>query len=144
MHSVQQQIVEEFSPRQMHAVGAARVEAAAVGAAHPHVDTGRVPAFMGEPGPTTPVALATPTAPPAVSPLVLRGLILNETTGKTIGIGKATYNQLVAKGYVVDRAAGTITPPPAGTPAGGSGSGRRTGGGSSSRRRSRSTGRSKK
>ncbi|PSC75010.1 Nuclear envelope integral membrane 1 isoform A [Micractinium conductrix] len=47
-----------------------------------------------------------------VSPLVQRGLILNEETGHIIGIGKATYNRLVDQGYVVDRMAGTITPPP--------------------------------
>ncbi|KAL4444614.1 hypothetical protein ABPG77_002431 [Micractinium sp. CCAP 211/92] len=47
-----------------------------------------------------------------VSPLIQRGLILNEETGHIIGIGKATYNRLVDSGYVVDRFAGTITPPP--------------------------------
>jgi hypothetical protein len=51
-------------------------------------------------------------AAPEVSPLVQRGLILNEETGHIIGIGKATYNRLVESGYVVDQISGTITPPP--------------------------------
>ncbi len=46
------------------------------------------------------------------SPLVQRGLILNERTGKTIKIGAATYNRLVLQGYAPDRAAGVLTPPP--------------------------------
>ncbi|KAL4427710.1 hypothetical protein ABPG75_001799 [Micractinium tetrahymenae] len=63
--------------------------------------------------PTIPggAAGARPSAP-EVSPLIQRGLILNEETGHIIGIGKATYNRLVDAGYVVDRFAGTITPPP--------------------------------
>ncbi|KAL4856891.1 Nuclear envelope integral membrane protein 1 [Chlorella vulgaris] len=51
-------------------------------------------------------------AVPEVSPLIERGLVLNEETGHIIGIGKATYNRLVDAGYVVDRTSGTITPPP--------------------------------
>ncbi|KAI7842677.1 hypothetical protein COHA_003608 [Chlorella ohadii] len=51
-------------------------------------------------------------AVPEVSPLIQRGLILNEETGHIIGIGKATYIRLVESGYVVDQIAGTITPPP--------------------------------
>ena len=45
------------------------------------------------------------------SPLVQRGLIFNERTGKTIKIGAATYNKLVLEGYTPDRAAGVLTPP---------------------------------
>lgn len=45
------------------------------------------------------------------SPLVLRGLILNERTGKTIKIGAATYNKLILQGYTPNRAAGVLTPP---------------------------------
>ena len=45
------------------------------------------------------------------SPLVQRGLILNERTGKTIKIGAATYNRLVLEGYTPNRAAGVLTPP---------------------------------
>ena len=45
------------------------------------------------------------------SPLVQRGLILNERTGKTIKIGAATYNRLVLEGYPPNRAAGVLTPP---------------------------------
>lgn len=45
------------------------------------------------------------------SPLVQRGLIFNERTGKTIKIGAATYNKLVLEGYTPDRAAGILTPP---------------------------------
>ena len=47
-----------------------------------------------------------------VSPLVQRGLILNERTGKTIKIGAATYNKLVLQGYTPDRMHGVLTPPP--------------------------------
>lgn len=45
------------------------------------------------------------------SPLVRRGLIFNERTGKTIKIGAATYNKLVLEGYTPDRTAGVLTPP---------------------------------
>jgi len=45
------------------------------------------------------------------SPLVERGLILNAETGKTIQIGKGTYNKLRKEGYTVDFIDGTITPP---------------------------------
>ncbi|KAK9906578.1 hypothetical protein WJX75_004502 [Coccomyxa subellipsoidea] len=45
------------------------------------------------------------------SPLVARGLIFNERTGKTIKIGAATYNKLILEGYTPDRAAGVLTPP---------------------------------
>eukprot|EP00887_Chlorella_sp_A99_P003098 scaffold9.g3098.t1 len=61
-------------------------------------------------------AAATPTAgappEPEVSPLVQRGLILNEETGHLIQIGKGTYNRLLEAGYVVDRQKGVVTPPP--------------------------------
>jgi hypothetical protein len=46
------------------------------------------------------------------SPLVERGLIFNERTGKTIKIGAATYNKLILQGYIPNRAAGVLTPPP--------------------------------
>ena len=48
---------------------------------------------------------------PARSPLVDRGLLLNEATGKTIKIGAATYNRLVLEGYTVDEGRGTLSPP---------------------------------
>lgn len=38
---------------------------------------------------------------PQVSPLVQRGLILNERTGKAIKIGGATYNRLVLQACVL-------------------------------------------
>ncbi|BDA46042.1 probable nuclear envelope integral membrane protein 1 [Coccomyxa sp. Obi] len=53
------------------------------------------------------------------SPLVQRGLIFNERTGKTIKIGAATYNRLVLEGFTPDRIKGVLTPPAAaarGTP----------------------------
>jgi len=56
------------------------------------------------------VAGAEPAVP--VSPLVQRGVILNMETGRTIGIGKGKYNELIARGFVEDRAMGTLTPPP--------------------------------
>jgi len=43
--------------------------------------------------------------------LVKRGKIVNVETDRTIAIGKATYNNLFMKGYVVDFVEGTITPP---------------------------------
>lgn len=55
-------------------------------------------------------AAAATTVPP--SPLVARGLVLNEATGKTIKIGAATYNRLVLAGYTLDEGRGTLTPPP--------------------------------
>lgn len=45
------------------------------------------------------------------SPLVKRGLILNVDTGKTIKLYKATYNELLLKGYTPDFVQGHITPP---------------------------------
>ena len=42
------------------------------------------------------------------------GLILNEGSGRTIQIGKATYNKLVDAGYEVDRQRGVMTPPKSG------------------------------
>ncbi|CAL8462177.1 g1708 [Coccomyxa elongata] len=59
------------------------------------------------------------------SPLVQRGLIFNERTGKTIKIGAATYNRLVLEGYTPDRIQGVLTPPAAarGTPKFAAGSG---------------------
>ena len=68
------------------------------------------------------------------SPLVERGLILNVATGKTIAIGKMTYNKLTQKGYEVDLQAGTITPP-AVRPRSSSSSGARSKSRSRSRRR---------
>lgn len=46
-----------------------------------------------------------------LSELVKRGKIVNVETDRTIAIGKATYNNLFMKGYVVDFVEGTITPP---------------------------------
>lgn len=46
-----------------------------------------------------------------LSELVKRGKIVNVETDRTIAIGKATYNNLFMKGYVVDFIEGTITPP---------------------------------
>ena len=76
------------------------------------------------------------------------GLILNEGTGRTIQIGKATYNKLVSEGYEVDRQRGVMTPSGAkssgGRPASprkGSSGGKRGGSGSSaSAQRSRASG----
>jgi hypothetical protein len=101
--------------------------------------------------PTTPGVTETPPAPvqPSVSPLVQRGLVLNLSTGKTVQIGKGTYNRLMVAGYEFDEVAGTLTPP-GGVKSGGlesatpaSPGGRRSGSsagrsGSSPRRRSRS------
>ena len=63
------------------------------------------------------------------------GLILNEGTGRTIQIGKATYNKLVDAGYDVDRQRGVMTPPKSGggrptSPRKGSSSGSKRGGAS--------------
>lgn len=66
-----------------------------------------------------------PAGPPHDSPLVQKGLILNEATGRTIQIGKGTYIRLLHDGYTVDRAKGIMTPPPA-TRSGGKGSGGRS------------------
>lgn len=46
-----------------------------------------------------------------ISPLVQRGYILNEATGRTIKLNSATYNKLVANGHIVDRQNGVLTPP---------------------------------
>ncbi|KAL3144980.1 hypothetical protein ABBQ32_003484 [Trebouxia sp. C0010 RCD-2024] len=46
-----------------------------------------------------------------ISPLVQRGYILNEMTGRTIKLNSATYNKLVANGHVVDKQNGVLTPP---------------------------------
>ena len=86
------------------------------------------PAPLGAKGPGTP--RGTPqgpgSAPPstgsrgeAVSPLVRRGLVLNEETGRTIQIGKATYTGLIERGYSVDSVRGVITPPVSGGGRGG-------------------------
>lgn len=48
-----------------------------------------------------------------VSPLIQRGKILNEVTGRVIKLHSATYNKLVANGYVVDKQNGILTPPKA-------------------------------
>lgn len=50
----------------------------------------------------------------AVSPLVERGMVLNEDTGRLIHIGKSTYKSLVEAGYVVDLQKGTVAPPGSG------------------------------
>ena len=62
----------------------------------------------------TPSLVARRPPPPGVppSPLLARGLCLNEATGKTIKVGGATFNRLVLDGFVLDEAAGTLTPPP--------------------------------
>lgn len=67
------------------------------------------------------------------SPLVERGVVLNEATGRLIQIGKGTYTALVEQGYVVDVNKGTISPPP--EAASGSGSGQKVG--TKARRRSK-------
>ena len=43
--------------------------------------------------------------------MVCRGKILNEVTGRVIKLHSATYNKLVANGYVVDKQNGVLTPP---------------------------------
>jgi hypothetical protein len=54
--------------------------------------------------------------------LVRDGFLFNRSSKKNVKIGSKTYDELLAKGYVVDEALGTISP--AGTPAsGGSASG---------------------
>lgn len=53
--------------------------------------------------------LSAPSAP--ISPLVQRGLIFNEASGRTIQVGKPTYKRLVSSGYQVDEEHGTLTPP---------------------------------
>jgi len=69
------------------------------------------------------------------SPLVERGVVLNEATGRLIQIGKGTYTALLEKGYVVDVNKGTISPPPeAASGGGGSGGGK---GGTNARRGSK-------
>lgn len=115
----------------------AQLEGEAAAPAGRHVTAARTsldrPAVHAERAPATPpapVPAPAAAAAPRLSPLVERGLILNEETGHTITIGKARYNELVSRGYVVDKEAGTLTPPPAG-PKGGSG-----GGGGARRRRS--------
>ena len=79
--------------------------------------------------PGTPSAHQPIVPPPqqqSTSPLVQRGLILNVDTGKTIQIGKVTYNKLTEKGYEVDLSAGTITPPSRRASGSGSASGGRS------------------
>jgi len=44
-----------------------------------------------------------------------RGFIINEATGRTILIGKATYNKLLKEGYQIDNHQGVMTPPTAHT-----------------------------
>ncbi|KAL4529975.1 hypothetical protein Ndes2437B_g08496 [Nannochloris sp. 'desiccata'] len=92
------------TPRTPPAAGAATAEAT------PFTAAGRA------------VAGAVASATQVPSPLVERGLILNVETGKTIQIGKGTYNKLRDDGYDVDFINGTITPPGA-RGGGGSGSG---------------------
>jgi len=69
------------------------------------------------------VAGAVASAAQVPSPLIERGLILNAKTGKTIQIGKGTYNKLRDDGYIVDFINGTITPPGAAASGGVSGGG---------------------
>lgn len=71
--------------------------------------------------------LGTPQTP--ISPLVQNGMVYNEATGRTLQIGKPTYNKLVSQGYQMDEQRGVLTPPPSGRASGGRGSG---GGGRSS------------
>lgn len=54
--------------------------------------------------------LSAPSAAPT-SPLVQRGLIFNEASGRTIQMGKPTFKRLVNSGYQVDAELGTLTPP---------------------------------
>jgi len=65
----------------------------------------------GAQGVSTPQMQRLQAEEPPVSPLVERGYILNEATGRTILIGKPTYNKLVLEGYQVDKQKGTMTPP---------------------------------
>ena len=65
---------------------------------------------------------------PLRSPLVDRGLLLNEATGKTIKIHGPTYNRLRLEGYTVDEGRGTLSPPVRGARRGG-GEGRQENGG---------------
>lgn len=51
----------------------------------------------------------------AVSPLVAAGRIINPATGRPIAMNKATYNQLLAQGYVPDLQNGILVSP--GSPA---------------------------
>lgn len=67
--------------------------------------------------------LATPQTP--VSPLVQNGMVYNEATGRTLQIGKVTYNKLLKEGYQIDERRGVLTPPPSGK---GSSGGRGSGG----------------
>ncbi|KAK9855139.1 hypothetical protein WJX84_006268 [Apatococcus fuscideae] len=46
-----------------------------------------------------------------VSPLVQKGYVINSRTGKVINMERSTYSKLVAQGYQLDRAQGTLTPP---------------------------------
>jgi hypothetical protein len=70
-----------------------------------------VVAFTGEKSMCILVLMLMQGANGVESPLVARGLIFNERTGKTIKIGAATYNKLILEGYTPDRAAGVLTPP---------------------------------
>jgi hypothetical protein len=88
--------------------------------------------------PAAPAPLAAAAGAPPVSPLVERGMVLNEGTGRLVQIGKPTFKKLVAAGYVVDEAAGTLTPPGGA----GGGSGGFGGGASGGRRRPKSATRS--
>jgi uncharacterized membrane protein YgcG len=106
-------------------------------AAAAFASTPRTPTTAGAATATTPltsagraVVGAVATAAQVPSPLVERGLILNVETGKTIQIGKGTYNKLKDDGYDVDFISGTITPPGAG-PRGGNGSSGGVSGGAS-------------
>ena len=85
-------------------------------------------AFPLHAAPPSPPPRAAPSATPSItpslvarrppptgvppSPLLARGLCLNEATGKTIKLGGATFNRLVLDGFVLDEATGTLTPPP--------------------------------
>ena len=74
------------------------------------------------------------------------GLIVNEGSGRTIQIGKPTYNKLVSEGYRVDRQRGVMTPPKSGggrpvSPRKGSSGSKRGGSGTSAgAQRSRASG----
>jgi hypothetical protein len=56
----------------------------------------------------------------AVSPLVQRGLILNPSTGKTIKIGGAKYNEMVLAGFSPDASKGVLVEPGNGSAVAGS------------------------
>lgn len=110
-HDFQETMPEAAAAPPPRLVTAEPVSAAAAAMAAPGTPLAATPAALAAAaaaGARAAVAAAAATPP---SPLTERGLILNVETGKTIKIGKVTYNRLVEKGYDVDLIAGTITPP---------------------------------